>query len=277
MLLRLTTGDPLNSFYSISSDNSPPVYTILTRSALTKPPYVYYKCLETDDVDEEKRRSSKLNLRGSLANKVKEELWEKSWLFPLDKFVDGSPVPEYCQGVKHLWLLNSQDDVLAELIYNGTTFTAVKLCGKGTSGPMDLFFGICKVEKDQFRARLDIGDLEWIITREGLQLISDDENQTILMKYHTGTRRTDQKKPYSPKFMKGETFLEVNEFAMRYVDKVEEAQILATFCMMEITRRTLFNLLPYEFFEEATLKVNENNTLIRLQKVLRRMRSMHLL
>lgn len=240
MLLKIASKNHLHSQF-IDVRTGLPVYTIVTRSMFTKPPSTSCSNLQA-------RRGSETSTSSSSSSSSQQELDEKAWIYQLDAFVDGTLVPIEEGNLKHCWILDAQEKVLAELVFIGRTPTAIKIgsyrpilgrfCSTG-------LFPRADNQMYEFRAATRIDDLEWVVTKSSLELVTSEED--VVMRYHPKSRLDDNEK-IRPALLRGSDYLEMLDGdSWAGLREEEIAEILVTFCLMEIFRRGRFKLTPYVF------------------------------
>ena len=121
MLLKIVTGDHLHSQF-VDVETGAALFSTMTRSMFTKSPRIGAKAgVRRGSVSSQSTRASSSSA---------ETLDEKAWSFPLGRFADGSAIPIEAHNVKHTWVLDAEEQVVAEIVFVGTFPHAIKLAGE---------------------------------------------------------------------------------------------------------------------------------------------------
>jgi len=231
-----------------------PVYTIMTRSIFSKTPSSAF--LDCSGL----RRPSVASSSNESAGSSIQELNDRSWSYPLDSFVDGTQILSEEENIKHTWIVDAEGEVVAEIIFTGPSPTAIKLAGHKpiygrfcTTG----LFPSMENRREEFRAGTRVKDLEWVVTKSALELVTLDDEPA--MTYHTNCRIDSSGKVQST-FLRGISFVELFS-PLDDLCKEDMSELMATFCLMELFRRGRFKLTPYVF--DATSAFQRYHAIIR--------------
>ncbi|KAF8590006.1 hypothetical protein K439DRAFT_239246 [Ramaria rubella] len=245
MLLKITSGDHLNS-QLVNVNTGTVEYTILTRSTFTKTPSKLSPAVKP-------RRTSISSQASVSSNSSSKTLLEKSWDYPLDTFIDGRSLPFEEENIKHTWILDAEENTIAEIVFVGTSPRVVNLAGEklvsSWFSPTGLFPN-ANNEPEEFNASTRIEDLSWIVNKASMELVTSDGG--TVMSYHTNARLDAEGSLHSAYILWGDTFLDIRDGTIDILEKTEVAELLVTFCLMELFRRGRFNLTPYVFDASST-------------------------
>ncbi|KAF8511154.1 hypothetical protein BU17DRAFT_97497 [Hysterangium stoloniferum] len=206
------------------------------------------------------RRPSVASSRSESSGSSVQELNDKSWFYPLDSFADGTRIISEEENIKHTWILDAEGEVVAEIIFTGPSPTAIKLAGHKPIYGRFCTTGLFPSMEDQleeFRAGTRVEDLEWVVTKSALELVTSDDEPAIT--YHTNCRIDSGGKVRST-FLRGTDFVEFFG-PLDELCKEDMAELMATFCLMELFRRGRFRLTPYVF--DATSAFQRYHAIIR--------------
>ncbi|KIJ35690.1 hypothetical protein M422DRAFT_34494 [Sphaerobolus stellatus SS14] len=253
MLLKIASGNHLHSEY-VDENKGMPVYTVITRSLFTKPPAAG---------SSKERRGSAISTSSISTASSYEELSDKAWTYPLDTLVDGTPIPFEKENPKHTWILNADGEVIAEIGWGGLRPIALSVRNQQPLFGQfcwDTFFPETTNEPNEFRAKTRIDRLEWVVTKSDMELVNSAHK--AVMNFYPRARLDSNGKLHTS-LLRGESFIEIAEgdSTLSHLQEAQTAELLVTFCLLEIIRRGKFRLSPYVF--DATTSFDRYYAIIR--------------